>query len=735
MEQVENRMSGQVLVLIYGKEGGDLSQRTLRSIDQQTYKNYVIARYDEELFLPGGAFSKENLSEKKGVPDYLVMVKNGDRLHNQAIEEMVRAMKGSRFAYVGVPVFQVSFRGQKKVEDALHPFGKMYRIQKLLLHKELWGLLGNLDFDHFSAIFDSLKGSQLFSGQEIQGHTSAYDNMIPFKLWKPGVNVLSLPVNPNYRPKDLYEELAASSCEYACFISDKAGMEQEDMNLLIKALDHELDAQIASASPLQSHGDKIVSTSPAWLSIPFTRQHVADVDEFDFCDLLIENKLFRREYLMKKLKKMKGDVDLSEQGVLFAKDKNKVKVPDAHAYLFQDEKNWQYLLKRGEKKKVIHYLQNQASALEEEKAKEKALLKKQHKEEVERLKSLPTKDQVAFITSRADGKLLENMQAVYDAYQGDKVFFARKYPHNEEEKKEVLNLLYTSKVVVIDNYTGYLRNYPLKPETKVIQIWHACGAFKKFGLDVANCNVKKEIKSHRQYYAAIVSSKDVVPIYAKAFGIEERRVLPLGTPRTDRLLAAGYIEKQKQLHLEKHPEDEGKKILVYAPTFREGPEGYVEYKPGIDWEALSHFLGPNRILLIHNHPNVDYDLLEGKTYYNIRNAQDENTNDLLAICDVAMTDYSSIVFEAALLNKPMIYYCPDLKEYNRDFYPKFPEGMYGTCTENQQELFVAISKAFGQEEIPGLKEFKEKYLASCDGNSARRVAVLITKLVERKEQE
>lgn len=334
---------------------------------------------------------------------------------------------------------------------------------------------------------------------------------------------------------------------------------------------------------------------------------------------------------------------------------------------------------------------------------------------------------VLFFTVRADGRLLDNMQAVYDAYKGKKVIFAKMYPHSKEEKAKAKKLIQNSKVIVTDDYLSYLRRIDLKDDQRVIQIWHACGAFKKFGLDVAGCDIEKELKSHKQYDAVIVSSEEVRKVYAEAFGIPEERVLALGTPRTDRLVSKkGKVQRTKEFY-ERYPKAKNKKLIVYAPTFREQEGERIELDPKLEWNEISRFLGEDKMLLIRNHPVMKYDLLKGKTYFNIKNVPDENTNDLMAIADVVVTDYSSVMFEAALLDKSIVFYCPDLESYDRDFYLNFPEDVYGEFATNQDEFLKSLTKALECDKIKGLDTFKKRYLGSCDGHSAKRVARLITK--------
>lgn len=79
---------------------------------------------------------------------------------------------------------------------------------------------------------------------------------------------------------------------------------------------------------------------------------------------------------------------------------------------------------------------------------------------------------------------MENSQCVYDALGNvQKVVVARMLPHPVLLKPKIYYYLLTSRVIVTDDYLRYLRHTKLRAGQKVVQIWHACGAFKRFGLD------------------------------------------------------------------------------------------------------------------------------------------------------------------------------------------------------------------------------------------------------------
>lgn len=334
---------------------------------------------------------------------------------------------------------------------------------------------------------------------------------------------------------------------------------------------------------------------------------------------------------------------------------------------------------------------------------------------------------VFFYTPRGN-ELLENSKAVYDALECKKIVFAKPGMHSKLDQWKIKYYLFTSKVIITDDYCDYMERVELKPRQKLIQIWHACGAFKKFGLDFLANDRQKEKSIHSQYDVVCVSSESIRPDYAGAFGIELDNVQALGVPRTDMFYDTRLTQDIKEQFFKQHPEFINKHLLLYCPTFREKNGLKVANDPQIDWKTFSEVLPENTIFLIKNHPRIKDDLLEGKQYPNILNIQ-ESTNALMMVADIMITDYSSVIFECCLLNMPVIFYCPDYDEYERDFYLEFPQDTYGDFTINQDELQKAIIKNLEKPNLDNLKKFKENYMGACDGHSTERIVQLIKKMV------
>lgn len=296
---------------------------------------------------------------------------------------------------------------------------------------------------------------------------------------------------------------------------------------------------------------------------------------------------------------------------------------------------------------------------------------------------------------------------------------------------EMLKELATAKYVFVDDASLILSSIPLRKETVAINLWHACGAFKKFGQRGTNLSLPEDRATHAQYNLVCVSGENLRSIYADAFDINYNKVKALGCPRTDDYFNKHLINKTKRKIYFRHPSLIGKSVLVYAPTFRDVGCDRSEFHPELDFDRLSKDLLPNQVLLICPHPVMKNDILP-KKYKNIRVMRDFSTNDYMLISDMLITDYSSVIFEYALLRKPIAFFCYDLPTYDRGFYLNYPEDLPGDVYTNQEELTDYLTHPEKHILTNKMNSFVDKYMSACDGHSCERIANLINSYMEGK---
>ena len=280
--------------------------------------------------------------------------------------------------------------------------------------------------------------------------------------------------------------------------------------------------------------------------------------------------------------------------------------------------------------------------------------------------------------------------------------------------------LATAKYVFLnDNFMpmAYLRFHK---DAVITQLWHAEGAFKKFGLSapLADEVREREKKGSANLTYIVCSSRNIAPIYAEAFGVDESKILPLGAPRIDSLLCERDVSSIRDEFDDKHPECKGKKLILYAPTFRDDPETDKNIVNNIDMDLFRHELGDEYALLIKLHPQINSG---SKVDCTVDVTKGYDIGDLTLICDMLITDYSSACMDFALLSKPCVFFAFDLESYKkeRSFYFDYESYVPGPVARNFGEVIAAIKAHNGTEEK--LREFRNFNFDYVDCNNTKRV--------------
>lgn len=290
--------------------------------------------------------------------------------------------------------------------------------------------------------------------------------------------------------------------------------------------------------------------------------------------------------------------------------------------------------------------------------------------------------------------------------------------------------LATSRLVVVDDYYFPLYVISPHPDTTVVQVWHACGAFKRFGYSVvdkafgADERLLRHVRIHANYDVCLVSSMSVAAAYAEAFGQPiDRFRADLGIPRTDLMFGAERIERLSADLRHRYALPLDKRVILYAPTFR-GVSVREARADGLpDWHTLRDALADDHVLLVRLHPFVRDALVIDRELdgFLIDVSGDPDINDLLHVADVLVTDYSSVIFEYALLGRPMVFFVPDLDAYERErgFYFDYRAGVPGPVVDTTSTLAIALrERAFDADRV---RAFARRSFDIADGASTARV--------------
>lgn len=275
-------------------------------------------------------------------------------------------------------------------------------------------------------------------------------------------------------------------------------------------------------------------------------------------------------------------------------------------------------------------------------------------------------------------------------------------------------------VVICDNFLP-AASCRKRGETKVIQLWHACGCYKKFGYD-AKDDIPENYHGANVYRNAdlvTVSGEAAVKPFASAMRLPESVVRPVGVSRTDLYRSRSWSRRCRERFYEKYPEAAGKKVVLWAPTFR-GNAGAPE-KTDIDIAVLQEKLGEEYLVLTRLHPHM---MRAGAANEAARAAACPiPTEELYPVTDVLIADYSSLIYEYLLFGHPLVLYCPDLDRYRseRGFYMDISEIPGETVTKRDMDLLAeAVKRAHTDEDR--LKEFLDRYMSACDGMATERIA-------------
>ncbi|WP_053360606.1 CDP-glycerol glycerophosphotransferase family protein [Bacillus sp. FJAT-27251] len=347
-----------------------------------------------------------------------------------------------------------------------------------------------------------------------------------------------------------------------------------------------------------------------------------------------------------------------------------------------------------------------------------------------RLASLLPIQKKITLASNKFPKLADSFKYIYDELVEHRPGYQIKgYLKKKRNFKDFCRLYYdiaTSKYVILDDYYRPLYKLRVRKGTEVIQIWHAAGAFKKFGhsaVGYKESNTREfENQAHQTYTKAVVTSKEIVPHYAEAFNLDEKSIYPLGLARTDMFFDPEQLEFVRQRYLSAYPKLLGKKVITYAPTFRGGPGQRANFKLKLDITQMAQTLGDEYVLVLKMHPSVTKRLeIPSEANDFVINMSSNDINNVLSITDILISDYSSLVFEYSLLEKPMIFYAYDLEEYleDRGFYYEYHEFVPGPITKSTQEIIDVIRNQ--DFDLDKVKEFKHKFFDHLDGKAAERI--------------
>jgi len=268
-------------------------------------------------------------------------------------------------------------------------------------------------------------------------------------------------------------------------------------------------------------------------------------------------------------------------------------------------------------------------------------------------------------------------------------------------------------VVICDNHLP-VASCKKRPETKVIQLWHSGGALKRFGYDAPG-NIPASYHGGNvfaNYDLITVSADYAVTPFVRAMRTDKEHVQVTGISRTD-----WFYDEEKKADVRarfarKHPQAAGKRVVLWAPTFR-GSAGDPKLAGAGAIEHLRDALADDYYLIVKLHPHAQKAVTAPDS--------DMLTEELLAVTDILISDYSSVIYDYAYFGRPLILFTPDFEEYEKEcgFYEDY-DSIPAYRAMDEEQLFSAVRRS-GDWDAAAMHAFWRRTMCACDGHATGRI--------------
>ncbi len=334
-----------------------------------------------------------------------------------------------------------------------------------------------------------------------------------------------------------------------------------------------------------------------------------------------------------------------------------------------------------------------------------------------------------------------SMRCVSDRMKRDDDFSVLEFYHDFQRCGNFKSLKYSIEfmrlyaraefVFICDNFLP-VSSCKKRKGTVVIQLWHGCGAFKKFGYDTAG-DIPKYYKGnvYKNYDVVTVSSDECIKHFASAMRLDKKVFKPIGVSRTDFYFDNSLKEKSKEKFFRENPSARGKRVALWAPTFRGNPGNPYQAGDKAVARLAKELLSTGEWYFVTKlHPHMKME----KTDF-IQTASDIPTEMIFPCADLLITDYSSVIFEYALHRKPILIFAPDIEKYKseRGFYLDIETLPAKIVTDADDLTVKTVEDAITEFDENKTNRFLEKYMISCDGSSTDRIIEYVRELKTKRK--
>ncbi|MGN0479730.1 MAG: CDP-glycerol glycerophosphotransferase family protein, partial [Hominenteromicrobium sp.] len=291
--------------------------------------------------------------------------------------------------------------------------------------------------------------------------------------------------------------------------------------------------------------------------------------------------------------------------------------------------------------------------------------------------------------------------------------------------------LSTARVCIVDGYCIPVSMLRHRPELRVIEVWHALGAIKKFGRQALSVpggrdpEIADHMDMHKNYDCVLCASRRTAEIYQEAFGVSRDKLRVIGVPRVDAILKMDRSRCRRRFYAA-YPELRGRKNILYVPTFRDG--GMPELEP-----VLRAAREADVNLIVRLHPLDRERLQKHPELPPFMECEKFGTFTLMAAADAVITDYSAISIEASLIRKPVYFYVYDVDEYAETRGLNFnPLAEMPHCAS--KDFGTLLHKILNEPyDFEKLEAFRREFVETCDRNNVARIVNLIFRYMRTDE--
>lgn len=278
---------------------------------------------------------------------------------------------------------------------------------------------------------------------------------------------------------------------------------------------------------------------------------------------------------------------------------------------------------------------------------------------------------------------------------------------------------------------------PKPKNTIYLQTWHGT-PLKRLAADIEEVHMpgtntekyKRNFLNEVKKWDYLVSPNPYsTEIFKRAFQFD-KVLIESGYPRNDYIVKNKNNEFEIKKIKEKNNLPLDKKIILYAPTWRDNQfygKGRYKFEIPLDLNLLQKELKDEYIIILRMHyliaENLDLSKYDGFAY---DFSSYEDIRELYLIADLLVTDYSSVFFDYAILKRPMLFYVYDIEEYRdrlRGFYFDFEKEAPGPLLYTTDKLIETIKNIDGifKEYRKKIEDFHQQFCNLEDGKASQRV--------------